>query len=468
MPNYTISYSNNNKYGNRNGRGKRNGRKPQRRKAGSGGVRRQAKRKGENYLHHSQGMGLSSKTRDSRRPYAFIMVGCAALLFLAAVISYLNRDVEITLNGETVKVPIHSTISQIIDDQELDLSAGDLLAVDDSILEKGAGDSCSVTLDGETVDVSEIDEVKVTGGEVLEIGDGADVYEEHDIEATIIEPGIEVNGSGAIRYVETWGEEGRSEIWTGKISGITQDRGVVKEAVDCVVQCTSVVPDDDDTEYVAITFDGGPSAYTEEILEILDEKGVSATFFLAGESVEEYSEAAAAIAESGNEIGSATYSDTSLSELSGTSLRSQIEDGFNAIEEATGLTVTMMRPPNGSISTEVWAESMDLYSVVVTWNLDSGDWLLQGADTVTETVVGAASNGDIILLTDSDEVGAQTVEALPDIIDGLQEEGFTIVTVSELVATDSELADAVSFSSITMPDDAVLPTVSDDEDVETE
>ena len=458
MPNYTTSYSN-----------KSN--KPRYRKKSSNqlhGDNKRKRKKGQNYLRHSQGSGRKSNTRDSRWPYALIMVGCAALLFLAAVIGYLNRDVEITLNDEAVKVRIHSSISEIIEDQELDLTAGNLLAVDDSILEKGAGDSCSVTIDGKEVDASDIDEVEVSGGEVVTIGDGADVYEDHDIEATIIEPGIEVEGSGAVRYVETWGVEGRSEIWTGKISGITQDRGVVVEPVDCVVRCVSVVPDDEDAKYVAITFDEGPSAYTEEILEILEEKDVNATFFLLGDATEEYSDAAAAIAESGNEIGSSTYSNTSLSSLSGTDLRSQIANGFDAIEEATSLRVTMMRPPNGSISTENWAESMDLYSVVITWNLDSGDWLLQGADTVVDTVVSAASNGDIILLTDSDAVGAQTVEALPDIIDGLQEEGFTIVTVSELIATDSDLSEAVSTTSISMPDDAVLPTVTADDETESE
>ena len=478
MSNRTTSYSNGSSStrsgGSRSssGRSSRSGSsKPSYRRGTSqlnGGKRKRKRQKGQNYLRHTQGFGRSSNSRDSRTPYAIIMVAVAALLFFAAVISYLNRDVEITLNGEAVDVRIHSTIEEIIEDQELELSSGDLLAVDDSILEKGAGDSCSVTMDGEEVDASDIDEVEVEGGEVLEIGDGADVYEDHDIEATIIEPGIEVNGSGAIKYVETWGVEGRSEIWTGKISGITQDRGVVVEPVDCVIQCTSVVPDDEDAQYVAITFDEGPSEYTEQILEILEEKGVQATFFLEGDSVEEYTEAAQAVADSGNEVGSATYSDTTLSSLSGTDLRSQIANGFDAIEEATGLTVTMMRPPSGSFSTENWAESMDLFSAIVTWNLDSGDWLLQGADTVVETVVGSASNGDIILLTDNDECGAQTVEALPEIIDGLQEEGFTIVTVSELVATDSDLVSEVSLTSIDMPSDATLPTVSTEEETETE
>lgn len=465
MSKYTTSYSG--KRGRQTaGRKKAAGKRPRYRKAGagrlSGGARRQSKRRGQKYLGHSQGFGRKKGAHDARRPYAFIAVGCAFLLFLAALIGYINRDVEITLNGSEAKVRIHSTISEIITDQELSLKAGNLLAVDDSVLEKYAGDSCSVTVDGEVVDVADIDTVEVTGGEVVTIEDGADVYEEHDIVATEIEPTITVNGSGAVRYVKQWGIPGRSEVWTGKISGITYDRGVVQEVQDCIIQCSSVVPDDDDAKYIALTFDEAPSEHTEEILEILAEYGVTATFFLLGDATEEYADAAAAIVAAGCEIGSNSYDSTTLSTLSGDDLRSQLTSGFDAIEAATGTTTYLLRPLSSAWSEQNWCDAMDLVSAVITYNLASGDWLLQGADTVVENVLGAATNGDIVLLTDSDAMGTQTVEALPQIIEGLLEDGFTLVTVSELIATDAELAEAVDLAAVSMPDDAVLPTVSED------
>ena len=462
MSKYTTSYS-------MKGGTSRGGKRPKPRRRTDGGSqlpsgrRRQAKRRGQKYLRRSQGFGHRANAPDARRPYALIAVGCAFLLFLAALIGYLNRDITITLNGSEVKVRIHSSISEIIDDQGLTLKAGDLLAVDDSVLEKYAGDACAVTVDGEAVDAADIDEVEVTGGEVVTIENGADVYEEHDIVATTIEPTITVNGSGAVKYVAQWGIPGRSEVWTGKISGITCDRGVVQEVQDCIIQCSSVVPDDDGL-YIALTFDEAPSEHTEEILAILAEYGVSATFFLQGDATEEYAEAAAAIVAAGHEVGSNSYSDTTLTALSGEDLRTQLTSGFAAIEEATGTSVCLLRPPSGAWSEENWCDAMDLVSAVVTWNLDSGDWLLQGAETVVDVVVSAASNGDIVLLTDSDAMGTQTVEALPDIIEGLLEQGFTFVTVSELIATDEDLAAAVDLAAVSMPEDAVLPTLAEEDE----
>ena len=105
---------------------------------------------------------------------------------------------------------------------------------------------------------------------------------------------------------------------------------------------------------------------------------------------------------------------------------------------------------------------MDLVSAVVSWNLDSGDYLLPGAGSVVDTVMGSVANGNIILLTDNETTGAQTVEALPQLIDSLRAQGFTLVSLSDLIATDSELAEELDVSRVSMPDDAALPQVKRD------
>lgn len=403
--------------------------------------------------------------RNKRRPYALVIIGCAALFFVASLIWYLNRSVPITLNGNEASVHIGATIAQVIEDEGFDESCdpGDLLAVDDSVLTRGGGARYSVTLDGEEVDPDAYETVKLEGGEELDIADGADIYEEHEVKATEIAPTISVEGSGPIGYVRTWGIPGRSEVWTGKTSGITADRGVVQEVQNCEVVYCSVVPDDLDKRYIALTFDEGPSSYTQQVLDILEEKGVSATFFLQGDAVEANPAAARAIADAGHEIGSNGYSDTDLSALAGDELREEITGGFDAIEEATGERVSLLRAPYASFSTENWAESMNLLSGVVSWNLDSGDWLLPGAESVEQNVVGAAQTGCIVLLTDNETTGEQLVEALPGIIDQLQEDGFTIVTLSELIETDEDLAAELDLSRVSMPEDAVLPDMPRDD-----
>lgn len=443
------------------------------------GRARAARRPGATYLNHSQGFGGSARRgkghvphgprrmqngrrNNSRRPYAIIAVGCALLFFMASVIWYLNRSVTISLNGEDASVHINATMAQLIADEGLDdvYDAGDLLAVDDSVLERGGGDRYAVKVDGKEVSVNDLDTVHLSGGEEVEIADGADVYEEHDVDATEIAPTITVDGSGAIGFVRTWGIPGRSEVWTGKQSGIVQDRGVVQDVQNCEVVYRSVTPDDGN--YVALTFDEGPSSYTQQILDVLEEKGVKATFFLQGETVEQNPSAAKAIADAGHEVGSNAYSDTNLTKLSSDDLRSQLTQGFDAIETATGTTTTLLRAPYAAFSTENWAAGMDLVSAVVSWNIDSGDWLLPGADDVVDTVMGSVRNGNIVLLTDNEATGAQTVEAIGALIDQLQEQGYKIVTLSDLVATDEDLSEELDLSKVAMPDDAVLPTVSSD------
>lgn len=279
------------------------------------GRARSARRPGATYLNHSQGFGNTGHKRrggnsvrgprrsqnnrrnSTRRTYAFMIVGCALLFFVASVIWYLNRSVTVTLNGSDTSIHINATLTQLIENEGLDEScdAGDLLAVDDSVLERGGGDRYAVTLDGEDVAMDELDSVHLAGGETVEVADGADVYEEHDVEATEIAPTITVEGTGAIGFVRTWGIPGRSEVWTGKQSGIVQDRGVVQEVQNCEVVYRSVSPDGDG-KYVALTFDEGPSSHTQEILDVLEEKGVHATFFLQGETVAQNPSAARAIA----------------------------------------------------------------------------------------------------------------------------------------------------------------------------
>ena len=249
------------------------------------------------------------------------MVGCAFLLFVASIVWYANRSVEITLNGASVKVRINSDIERVISDQELELEPGDLLAVDDEVLEKGGGTAYTVTLGGKKVSGKKLASIQLEGGEEVTIEDGEDVYEDHDVAATTIEPTLTVEGTGPVRYVETWGKAGRSEVWTGSKTGKVVDKGVVEEPVNALVKCASVLPGKKDEKYVALTFDEGPSNQTEEIIRILQEKGVKATFFVSGDKVASNSAAVRAIAESGNEIGTNAYSDVDLRELGASDLR---------------------------------------------------------------------------------------------------------------------------------------------------
>ena len=96
---------------------------------------------------------------------------------------------------------------------------------------------------------------------------------------------------------------------------------------------------------------------------------------------------------------------------------------------------------------------------------EAGDWLLNGADEQVSTVLDSVTPGNIVLLTDRDECAEQTLEALPQIIDGLIADGYKIVTLSDLVKTDTSLSKKLtSLTKVTMPKDAVFPQLAEDDD----
>ncbi len=455
MPNYTTSYPPR--------------KRPRPRRVNDGllpaGRQRKQRKRGAQYLRHAPGLGGRSgrgsrrPRRNSRRPYAVIAVACAFLVFLASILWYANRGVDITLNGSTVSVRINSSIEGLIESQSLDLKPGRLLAVDDTVLDKTGGEPFAVTLNGNEVDLSQVASTQLSAGDEVTIESGADTYEPHQVQATEIAPTLTVKGSGAIQFVETWGVPGRQEVWTGEQSGITKDRGVVKEAVNSVVVAKNASPSGN-RKLVALTFNNAPSARTTEILQVLADKGVKATFFVRGDNTAANAASVKAIVEAGHQIGSAGATAVDTTTLTGEDLRSQLSQGFDAIKQAGGGETALFRPSSNEFTAENWAAAMDLVGAVVTSNLNSGDWTLPGADTVVNTVVNGVSNGDIILLTDTDETAAQALEALPRIIDGLKAAGYELVTISDLIASDEDLAGKVPLSSVEMPEGASLPQVT--------
>ena len=160
------------------------------------------------YLNHSRGFSDrsarigNSRTprRSSRLPYALIAVGCALVLFIAAVVGYVNRSVDVELNGQKTAVRVGSTLQNLIDDQELTdtYDAGDLLAVDDSVLKRHGGEKLSVKVDGKRVKQGKWDSRELEGGEKVTVKDGRNTYEKHEVQATVIEPKLKVEGSGRL------------------------------------------------------------------------------------------------------------------------------------------------------------------------------------------------------------------------------------------------------------------------------
>ncbi len=120
--------------------------------------------------------------------------------FIAAVVGYVNRSVDVVLNGQETAVRVGSTLQNLIDDQELTdtYDAGDLLAADDSVLTRHGGEKLSVKWTEAHKTGSSGKSRELTGGEKVTVKDGRNTYEKHEVQATVIEPKLKVEGTGAI------------------------------------------------------------------------------------------------------------------------------------------------------------------------------------------------------------------------------------------------------------------------------
>lgn len=177
---------------------------------------------------------------------------------------------------------------------------------------------------------------------------------------------------------------------------------------------------------VAITFDDGPSKYTNEIIEYLNKEDACATFFILGNKVEIYQDTLKKAIEYGNELGNHSYNHKWLTKLDKENLLLQINKTQSIIYENLEYKPTIFRPTYGSINNKI-RNNIDLE--IILWNIDTMDWKYKSVDKITSRATKNVKDGDIILMHDTYE---RTYNALMKIIPILKEQGFEFVTVSEL------------------------------------
>lgn len=192
-------------------------------------------------------------------------------------------------------------------------------------------------------------------------------------------------------------------------------------------------PVDPDKPMIALTFDDGPGAYTDRLLDIFLEHGGQATFFLMGNKIDKRPETVQRIAAEGHEIGGHSWSHKELTKLTDKEIRSQLVKTNNKINELTGLTPAIMRPPYGSYNDDVRAVAKKLGLSAINWNVDTLDWKYKDPDYVYNAAMKKLKDGNIILFHD---IHPTTVDALEKLVPDLIDEGYQLVTVSQLLTAD--------------------------------
>ena len=180
---------------------------------------------------------------------------------------------------------------------------------------------------------------------------------------------------------------------------------------------------------VALTFDDGPHPeYTDRILDILEEHQAAATFFEVGVNLQKASDAVRRAQDLGCEIGSHSYRHADLGKLDEAALQADLEAANAAFTEVLGQAPTLLRPPYGSMNKTVKSLSDQ---TLVTWSVYPRDWKSRDAEAVTAYLQGMENlDGQVILLH---SIYESTVEALETLVPWLQEQGYQLVTFSELI-----------------------------------
>ncbi len=189
-----------------------------------------------------------------------------------------------------------------------------------------------------------------------------------------------------------------------------------------------------DKKQIALTFDDGPHpTLTLRILEILAQYNVPATFFMVGQNVLNYPDAARAVIEAGHEVGNHTFTHPHIAGLDEKAIFEEIGKCEDALEELCEYRPHILRTPQGALTTSLERCLLDDDYILVLWSLDTRDWENKSTACIVRTVLDKVQSGDIILMHDFIGHNSKTPEALEKIIPVLLSQGYEFVIVSELL-----------------------------------
>ena len=184
---------------------------------------------------------------------------------------------------------------------------------------------------------------------------------------------------------------------------------------------------------VALTFDDGPGPYTPEILSILGQQSVPATFFEVGVLEQYFPASTSEIVARGYTVGDHTYAHAPMSHLSPADQKSQLLQDARLVQRYGAAFPRLFRPPYGLWNSATLALLRKYRMLMVLWTVDTSDYRRPGISEIVKSVVAGAKPGAIILMHDAGGNRSETVAALPKIIAELRARGYRFVTVPRLL-----------------------------------
>ncbi len=193
---------------------------------------------------------------------------------------------------------------------------------------------------------------------------------------------------------------------------------------------------DTDKKQVAISFDAAwGNEQTQGLLDCLDTYQVKASFFLTGGWIEKYPEDVKNIYKAGHDLGNHSETHKQMSQLSKDECLQELKTPHDKIKQLVGIDIKLFRPPFGDYNNTLLESTDEMNYYCIQWDIDSLDWKDYDAKTITNRVLNDKhlGNGSIILFHNG---GKHTLEALPSVIKGLQEKGYELVKISDLIYKD--------------------------------
>lgn len=375
------------------------------------------------------------RTKRSKVPAIIGILVCLALVIIVAIQVILPTPIDVTLNGERIHIDDEVTMASLLERDGIDPKPGDLVAVDDSVLESGKGHAFTATVNGE----ERSDEaITFSNGDVVEITDGGNIVEEFTEELVTLPAVGPIDGVGAIHRFATEAQDGQVSVRTGKVSGKTVEV-TVQEAVPAEIKRFNI--DSDGDKVIALTFDDGPwQSQTAEILDILAENDAKATFFTVGTRIAGLEDVVKRASDEGHQVSTHSWDHASgsgqgvnLGYMTDQEQLDEILKGYEAIEAATGTEAsTVIRVPGGNLDDNTARLLSTLATSEIGWNIDTRDWERPGVQTIVNNIM-QVQPGYIILMHDGGGDRSQTVEALRQTLPLLKEQGYRFITIEELL-----------------------------------
>ncbi len=221
-------------------------------------------------------------------------------------------------------------------------------------------------------------------------------------------------------------------IYTTQITSTYPMKPVIMEEYDSVNAVLTYV--DPNKKMIALTFDDGPTRkYTTQILDCLQQYNAHATFFLLGSRIEGQEDVVLRIYSEGHEIGNHSFSHKQLNAVDEATVIQEIQQTNDAIYQVVHAYPKIIRAPYGEVNDIVKANLGNM--TLVKWNIDSEDWRTDNASVVVNNVLRDAKDKGIILMHDMYQSSADATCAL---IPALQDQGYQLVTMSQLLSFESE------------------------------